>query len=280
MLVFARTCAVLALAISSLALAAVDTVDVIANRPMAYERDFEGRPIPAEVTVRRSGSTGALVVRLALLNVEDDDGAADDGDTSHNDFTLAGTTQPLTYNAARAQWECTVTIPVGASSAKLVLTPIDDDQVEGAQQIIFRTVPSPTYVIGGRPFDTVTIADDDKKARLFLPDPSITERYAGFLEQHYRTFGDANHSQAVFRILFQDFDADGDGFHDLDFDHDGIQDIGTGPAVLTDDIHNFPDGHSRTLSIQVDSQAKMPSDFWLSYIVLHTNHDISGLRDG
>lgn len=267
MLVFARTCAVLALAISPLALAAVDTVDVIANRPLAYEKNFEGKAVPAEVTVRRSGGTGALVVTVALLNVEDDDGAANDGDTTFNDFTLTGATQALTYNATNAQWECTITIPAGATSAKLVLMPIDDSQVEGAHQVIFRTVPSSTYVIGGRPFDTVTIADDDKKARLFLPDPSITERYAGFLEESYRTFGDSNYSQAVFRILFQDLDSIGNGTADL--------------ATLADDIHSFPDGHSRTLSIQVDSQATMPSDFWLSYIVLHPHpdQDITGLRD-
>jgi hypothetical protein len=55
-----------------------------------------------------------------------------------------------------------VTIPAGASQAKVCLiTVADDDHETGPQTVILSILPSPSYTVGSPSTTTVTIVDDD-----------------------------------------------------------------------------------------------------------------------
>jgi acetyl esterase/lipase len=55
----------------------------------------------------------------------------------------------------------TLEIPAGQASATLLLTPIDDTLVEGAETLAVRLAPSPAYDIGGSGFVAILISDND-----------------------------------------------------------------------------------------------------------------------
>jgi hypothetical protein len=115
--------------------AALPTVTIVATDPTASE----STPNTGTFTVSRSGSTFALIVN----------------------YTVGGTAgNGVDYTALSGA----VTIPVGARSAPIVVTPIDDTLAgEGNENVVVTLTPTPTaYIIGGLGAATVTMVDNDQ----------------------------------------------------------------------------------------------------------------------
>ncbi|MBI4657829.1 MAG: S8 family serine peptidase [Verrucomicrobia bacterium] len=113
---------------------ALPVVTVIATDDKAAEAG----PDSGEFTISRSGDTAAsLVVKYAL------------GGTAVNSAD---------YRAL----ETSVTIPSGASSTAIRITPIDDTAVEGNETVILSLAENEDYVIGDPRTANVTIEDNDQ----------------------------------------------------------------------------------------------------------------------
>jgi hypothetical protein len=114
------------------ALQALPVVNIRAAEPAA-----EAGQAPATLTVARSGDTAApLKVR----------------------YSVAGTATP---GDDYAPLSGSVTIPAGASSATIMVEPIDDTAKEGAETLIVSLNIAPGYSIEAPTSATVKIADDD-----------------------------------------------------------------------------------------------------------------------
>jgi subtilisin-like proprotein convertase family protein len=61
-----------------------------------------------------------------------------------------------------------VTIPPGASTATITITPIDDQLVEGSETVIATIASSNTYLVGSPAGATITIADNDTSPSLSI----------------------------------------------------------------------------------------------------------------
>src|SRR5204863_8115450 len=95
-------------------------------------------PDSGTFTITRTGDTGsALAVNYAL------------GGTAQNgtDYQQLGTS---------------LTIPAGASSATVTVTPIDDSAVEGDETVILTLSANAAYAVGSPSSATVSIADNDQ----------------------------------------------------------------------------------------------------------------------
>ena len=113
----------------------VTSVNVIASDSLSYER----QPLDTlSFQVTRAGDESAdLVVNISLAG-----SAANGVDYSRT---------PLVF-----------TIPAGAATATLVLTPVDDDLLEGSETVVLTLEPGEGYVIGlTNPSATATLVDDD-----------------------------------------------------------------------------------------------------------------------
>ena len=82
-------------------------------------------------------------------------------------YTVSGTaTNGVDYQSLPGS----VTIPAGASSATIVVTPIDDNLQEGNETVVLTVSPNAAYQVGGSSSATVTIVDDEPA----LPVPQVT----------------------------------------------------------------------------------------------------------
>jgi hypothetical protein len=109
------------------------TVTISANDPTATEAAGDG----GQWTVTRTGSTSAALT----VNISKSGTA-----TNGTDYNSIGST---------------VTIPVGASSATINLTPIQDSLVEGTETAIITLASGTGYTVGSPSSATVNINDDD-----------------------------------------------------------------------------------------------------------------------
>jgi hypothetical protein len=130
--------------IDDLVLSAVltPTVSVVVNTPDAYEANSQ----PATLTVSSSlaAPAGGLVVSFQLT------GTATRPGLSGADYSLSGISSATT-----------VTIPAGATSATVTLTPlVDNDPTEFDETAILTLQPGTTYFVGAANAGTVTIHDD------------------------------------------------------------------------------------------------------------------------
>jgi hypothetical protein len=82
-------------------------------------------------------------------------------------FSLGGTGQ---NGSDYQQLPTSVTIPAGASSATITVTPIDDSTVEANETVILTLSPNAAYNIGSPGSATITIADNDQPPPL----PTVT----------------------------------------------------------------------------------------------------------
>jgi len=113
--------------------AALPTVTVAATTATATEAGL----VPGAFTVSRTGSTAAA------LSVA---------------YTVAGTaTAGSDYTALAGS----VTIPAGATSATITVTPINDTVVEGAETVVLTLAANAAYTVGTPNNATVTILSDD-----------------------------------------------------------------------------------------------------------------------
>jgi hypothetical protein len=121
---------------------ALPTVTVTATDANASEAGAD----PGVFTITRTGSnTASLTVNYSLS------GTAANG----ADYNTLGTT---------------VTIPAGAASATVTVTPIDDTAVEGSETVVLTLSANAAYTVGSPSSATVTIADNDSAPTL----PTVT----------------------------------------------------------------------------------------------------------
>ncbi len=120
----------------------VPVVSVVVSNPDAFERGA----LPASVTVSSSLAAGAggLPVQFQLS------GSATPPGSANADYVVTG-----------ASSASTVTIPAGATSATLVLTPVsDNDPVEFDETATVTLQPGVGYFVGAAGAASVTIHDD------------------------------------------------------------------------------------------------------------------------
>ena len=118
------------------------TVSVVVNNTDAYEHNTQ----PASITVSSSlaAGTGGLPISFALS------GTATPPGSSSADYTLSGNTSATT-----------VTIPAGATSATVTLTPIaDTDPTEFDETATLTLIAGSGYFLGTPASGTITIHDD------------------------------------------------------------------------------------------------------------------------
>jgi hypothetical protein len=108
-------------------------VSIFATEPAAAEMDM----VPGVLTFSRTGATTAPL----LVNVNFSGTAASGGD----------------YAAIASP----VTIPAGAASVAIAVTPVNDSAAEGPENIIATLVAGPGYFVAAPAIATVTLADDD-----------------------------------------------------------------------------------------------------------------------
>lgn len=126
------------------------TVTIVATTPTAPEAG----PTPGTFTVTRTGPT------TTPLTVY---------------YTVTGTATPVTDYAALPG---ILTLPAGASSAPIAVTPVDDTAVEGNETVIVTLSDSAAYIVGSPASATVTIVDDDGSlptVTVVATDPTATE---------------------------------------------------------------------------------------------------------
>jgi len=147
------------------------------------------------LTVKATDNAGAITtssavsitVSLPVISIAATDADASEPGSNTGVFTVSrtgGTSMPLTVNfsmsgTATAGADYTsvgtaVTIPAGAASRTIVITPIDDTTVEGNETVILTLAGNTAYTLGTPASATVTIADND-----YLPIVSITSPAGG-----------------------------------------------------------------------------------------------------
>lgn len=104
----------------------------------------EAGPAPGSFTVSRTGDASApLTVR----------------------FVPAGTARIGADYSLSPAWS--VTIPAGAGSADLAVTPVDDSRIEGPESVVLSLATDPAYAVDvTRASATLTLADDESAAGL------------------------------------------------------------------------------------------------------------------
>lgn len=133
-----------------------DSVTITAERPVvtiaASDADAaEAGADPGRVTVARTGDVGTpLTVAL------DFEGTA----TSGTDYVAIPPS---------------VTIPAGASSLEIVVSPIDDTDFELGEGVHVRLLDDPAYLVGSPAVAIVTIADDDIRVLVGATDATADE---------------------------------------------------------------------------------------------------------
>jgi hypothetical protein len=130
-----------------------DTVQVFASAPTAYELGVS----PGAFTFIRSGITGALTVN----------------------YTVGGTATAGTQYVGLSG---SVVIPDGATSAMVLVTPIEEAIVEGATTVDVTITPNAAYIVGTAFVAEVLIADDDLTASIEVPQVVCYEPLSGFDE--------------------------------------------------------------------------------------------------
>src|SRR5438067_3011418 len=122
------------------------TVTVTASDANASEANRD----PGVFTIARTGSTSAS------LTVN---------------YTLGGTAaNGADYNALSGA----VTIPAGAASATVTITPVDDALVEGSETVVLSVAANAAYTVGSPASATVTITDNDSAPTADTTAPTVS----------------------------------------------------------------------------------------------------------
>ena len=116
-----------------------------------------------------SGSGSSPVVTVAATDASAAEGGSDPGTftVTRSDSTAAPLTVSYSMSGTAANGTDyqvlpgTITIPVGASSATVTVTPVDDTLVEGDETAVLTLIVGPSYTVGTASTATVVIADND-----------------------------------------------------------------------------------------------------------------------
>lgn len=159
----------------------------------------ESDEVPATIKVVRTSSIGTLDVRLSLN--------ADSTATLTTDYAVGGVVDP---NFATPDPSDPITDPNttlvsfadGESEHVITITPVDDALVEAREAAVFTLKPiGLTYIIGAPSSMSATIADNDHRARIQVPDPIADEDSALF-----GLVSDPDvQRRAVMRVRFDEF---------------------------------------------------------------------------
>ena len=127
-------------------------VSIVATDPVAAEQG----PDPATFTIGRTGSTAsALTVN----------------------YTVGGSaTNGLDYTGLPAGYWATATIPAGAASTTLTVTPIDDSLGEGDETVVLALSGASRYRVAASASGTATIADNEPPVTIVATDPDAAEQ--------------------------------------------------------------------------------------------------------
>jgi hypothetical protein len=143
-----------------------------------------GSPSTATVTIEDND------VALPVVTIAASDATATEAGPTTGAFTISrtgATTSALTVffsvggtadGADRQALPASVTIPVGASSVPLVVTPVDDSVAESSESVVVTLTANAAYQIGSPTSATVTIADNDTAlpvVTIVASDPIATE---------------------------------------------------------------------------------------------------------
>jgi hypothetical protein len=135
---------------------ALDTVNVTTIKPKAFESDpVNGQ---GQFIITRTGSLGTVVVQFSL-----------GGTASY------GADYSLTFNPRGDAAARTVTFQPGETSATVNIVAIADGLAELGQTVILTVIAQPSYVVGNRQIDVVTIIDADITARTLVDKPIAEE---------------------------------------------------------------------------------------------------------
>ena len=119
------------------------TVTIAANDPIASETPGN----PGQFTVTRTAPlTASLTVNLTIAGTA----------TNSSDYALVAST---------------LVIPANAASAIINITPVDDANTEGPEDVTI-SLNTGSYDIGAQSFDNVTIADNDNPPTVFINSPT------------------------------------------------------------------------------------------------------------
>jgi hypothetical protein len=142
--------------------------------PVGKETDS----VPATMKLVRTSSIGTLDVRLSLN--------ADSTAVLITDYTVGGVVDPnfLTPDPLDPVTDPNTTLVSfldGENERVITITPVDDALVEARESAVFTVKPiGLTYVIGAPSSMSATIADNDHRARIQVPDPIADEDSALF----------------------------------------------------------------------------------------------------
>ena len=137
----------------------------------------------------------AVPVVLPVVAIETTDGSAAEAAAETGTLTVTRTgptTSPLTVFVSvggtatnggdYSEIFGSVTIPIGASSAPVVVTPTEDQVDEGEETVVVSLIADPAYTLGSPVAGTVTIADNDGQVvtvQATVPDASEAGPAAG-----------------------------------------------------------------------------------------------------
>jgi YD repeat-containing protein len=166
-----------------------------ATAPYAFAWDHAGAG-SYSITARATDNAGtvtasspvSITVTQPSVSVAATDAAASEQGPDSGTFTITrtgGTSQPLTVaytmsgmatsGADYTALTGSVTIPAGAGSQMITVTPVDDAAVEGSETVIITLSANTAYGVGSPASATITIADNDTNP----PTASITSPAAG-----------------------------------------------------------------------------------------------------
>jgi hypothetical protein len=177
----------------------------------------EANLVPGKIKVVRTNSTGELYVRIALAS--NSTAVLNTGTVASPslkaDFTVSGVSTPDftqfdPLDPTNYPKTTLVHFPVGISEVTIVVTPIDDSLIEAREAMGLEIRPAREsdiltnplrYTVSSPSAMTVTIADNDHKARLEIPDPIADEDAVLF-----GLVGDEDiQRRGVMRVRFDEF---------------------------------------------------------------------------
>jgi hypothetical protein len=135
---------------------------------------FTGTPIVGEALNTPGAPNQAITAETITVTIEATDGdAAEEGSNTGNfrisrsgsttvaltvNYTLSGTASPADYTPALSG---SIEIPAGAPFVDILITPVDDTEVEGPETLTLTLVGGTGYTLGAVISASITIADND-----------------------------------------------------------------------------------------------------------------------
>ena len=151
----------------------------------------DGKVAITKPRVNLGGAVDAVTSGLPIVSISPSDGTATEAGTTPGEFTVSRTGETAaamtvdfavagtaTPDSDYAGIGASVTIPAGAASATIAVTPIDDTAVESDETVIMNLGPAAAYWLGN-PGATVTIQDDDGPTLAEALDTALTVTTGG-----------------------------------------------------------------------------------------------------